>query len=57
MEAWAAYDRGQLAILCGNDPPHWLLEGVLLFDRELEKCRADVMRLERLAREAATHGG
>lgn len=53
IDAWAAYDKGQLATVIGDDPPHWLVEGVLVFSRALESGRADVSEMERKAREVA----
>lgn len=56
LEAWTAYDKGQLAAVVGDDPPHWLVEGVLVFARALDAARADVMETERKAREVARGG-
>lgn len=55
VSAWAWFDKGQLAVPLGDDPPHWLVEGVRAFGAALEAARSDVQEQERRAREAA-HG-
>lgn len=56
IDAWSAWDKGQLAAVVGDDPPHWLVEGVLAFGRALDAARADVSEVERRARRVS-HGG
>lgn len=56
VSAWTWYDKGQLAMLLGTDPPQWMVEAVREFGRALDASRADVMELERRAREAANRG-
>lgn len=55
VSAWSWFDKGQLAVSLGDDPPHWLVEGVRAFGAALEAARSDVMEQERRAREAS-HG-
>lgn len=56
IDAWRWFDKGQLALRLGNDPPRWLVEGVRVFNAALEAARADVMELESRARKAAHRG-
>lgn len=51
IDAWSAYEKHQLAAVAGDDPPHWLVEAVLVFDRAIGAARADVSEMERRARE------
>lgn len=53
VSAWHWYDKGQLSTLLGDDPPHWLVEGVRVFGSALEAARADVQEQERRAREVS----
>lgn len=52
VQAWQWYEKGQLSTLLGDDPPHWIVEGVRAFASALDAARADVMEQERRAREA-----
>ncbi len=56
IDAWRWFDKGQLALRLGNDPPRWIVEGVRVFHAALEAARADVMELEARARKAADRG-
>jgi hypothetical protein len=51
VEAWGWYDKGQLEVFLGTDPPQWILEGVATFGRALAACRSDVLERQRKERE------
>lgn len=55
IDAWRAYDKGQMAQIEGTDPPNWIVEGALVFATALDAARADVMEIER--RERARYRG
>ena len=51
LRAYDFWESGQCGEYWGSDPEFWLVEAVRAYHTALERCRADVRKVERERRE------